>query len=815
MDQEFSVKGEVLPSAGCLLEGSRAERGRLGSATVAALLGVLALSGCASKSGSAVQARADGPSSAGSAGASAIATDGGPGSGLTLNVDGGTQSADGGVGAISIVPANPVLTVTVTNGVVTAVTGGSDAKGTLSFQATSGGVPVTAKWSIDRGELGTLNVATGAFVPAGTYSGVGTVSAYFGSAVASSTVTVNLQVVQNGGAWNPATAVPGVGGVGGVGGDPPGAAVDDKTRTLLSGTATAPGSAAELGLLYPYDGTVWPRGLFAPLLQWQTTHTASAVLIHLSQKNFDFQGFYAGTNLVTEHIDQTAWAAAANGNSGDSLHVEVRITDGTTTYGPVAEDWTIAPGILKGTVYYNSYSTTLATTIPDGRNPAAVLAIKPGTSDPVLAIPAAKDKCVVCHTVSDDGSTLFAQNGKEPGDDYSEGESYDLTKNGAVIQSYLGNASDNTTNNRKFVFSGLSKDGTYALQSSGHTQEHYSGPSAIFRRDNGNQAPATGFDGQITEAVTPAFSRDGKQVAFNYWTGTLAPGGGAGHTLDLMDFACGAPASVAAGAPSCATFGFSNLRHVFTSPDTGNNGIVGWPAWLPDSSGIVFQNTTTNTGSPLSTFQGNKAQLWFVGLTGSGVTAPQAVRLDALNGDDSMGNSILPVATGVTLHGDDDHMNYEPTVNPIVSGGYAWVVFTTRRMYGNLAQGDPYESSSGTHPIPKKLWVAAIDLKWTPGKDPSHPAFYLPGQELDAGNMRGFWVVDPCRADGASCDTGDECCDGYCRPDETTAALVCGGKPSGCANEFERCTEDSDCCATAGAGVQCINGFCASQPVVK
>ena len=37
-----------------------------------------------------------------------------------------------------------------------------------------------------------------------------------------------------------------------------------------------------------------------------------------------------------------------------------------------------------------------------------------------------------------------------------------------------------------------------------------------------------GFDGQITEAVTPSFSRDGKRVAFNYWTGSLAPGGGNG-----------------------------------------------------------------------------------------------------------------------------------------------------------------------------------------------------------------------------------------------------------------------------------------------
>ena len=49
---------------------------------------------------------------------------------------------------------------------------------------------------------------------------------------------------------------------------------------------------------------------------------------------------------------------------------------------------------------------------------------------------------------------------------------------------------------------------------------------------------------------------------------------------------------------------------------------------------------------------------------------------------------------------------------------------------------------------PKKLWVAAIDLNAPPGTDPSHPAFYLPAQELYAGNSRGDWTVDPCEADG-------------------------------------------------------------------
>ncbi|MEO7111644.1 MAG: hypothetical protein ABI183_14485, partial [Polyangiaceae bacterium] len=81
--------------------------------------------------------------------------------------------------------------------------------------------------------------------------------------------------------------------------------------------------------------------------------------------------------------------------------------------------------------------------------------------------------------------------------------------------------------------------------------------------------------------------------------------------------------------------------------------------------------------------------------------------------------------------------------------------------------------------------------------------------EINAGNMRGFWVVDPCRSNGSSCDTGDECCNGFCRAPGDGGGLVCGDKPPGCVQEFEKCTTTADCC---GAGsLTCINGTC-SKP---
>ena len=106
--------------------------------------------------------------------------------------------------------------------------------------------------------------------------------------------------------------------------------------------------------------------------------------------------------------------------------------------------------------------------------------------------------------------------------------------------------------------------------------------------------------------------------------------------------------------------------------------------------------------------------------------------------------SYLP--TGPTNHGNDTVLNYEPTVNPIASGGYIWVIFTSRRLYGNVATTDPWQSDPRNYDVTKvantttkKLWVAAIDFE----RKARHrlqplPAFYLPAQELLAGNMRGF-----------------------------------------------------------------------------
>src|SRR5690606_10361331 len=251
----------------------------------------------------------------------------------------------------------------------------------------------------------------------------------------------------------------------------------------------------------------------------------------------------------------------------------------------------------------------------------------------------------------------------------------------------------------------------------------------------------------------------------------------------------------------------------------------GWGAFFPDGSGVVYQQQIAagvdgNGHGDLRTRKGAKGYLAWTLADGTGTPTP----LDIANGANYLPQLGAPITMSCTgdgsqvgnidpTHADDVNLNYEPTMNPVASGGYAWMVFTSRRMYGNVADIPPFCSDPrGVDLVdnitPKKLWVAAIDLNAPPGSDPSHPAFYLPAQELLAGNARAFWVLEPCRMDGEDCETGDQCCNGFCSPTGMgDDVLECTPGPSGeCSKTQEHCETAADCCDPTNL---CINGFCA------
>jgi hypothetical protein len=246
--------------------------------------------------------------------------------------------------------------------------------------------------------------------------------------------------------------------------------------------------------------------------------------------------------------------------------------------------------------------------------------------------------------------------------------------------------------------------------------------------------------------------------------------------------------------------------------------VLAWPSFTPDSKGLLFHS---GDGYDTNLHRGGAsyAQVHMLDLDGN-----VASNLDALNGVDAHGKVYLPYGEpGQELDAADKpltqgtaHMNYEPNVLPVAIGGYYWVVFTSRRTYGNvIAPGGALPLSNkpfGTAETSprKKIWIAAVDTDFHGKLDPSHPAFYLPGQELASGNMRAFTALAPCRANGEKCSSGVQCCDGFCRVTSTSGAmpeLACVPPPNNsCANENETCHTTADCC---NVDHQCINKRCA------
>ena len=385
-----------------------------------------------------------------------------------MSIDGGPPinlfgDAAPPVGTLTVAPVAPVLTV---------VTGSP--LPTQQFTAIVNGQPATgASWSIDQGQLGTINAA-GLFTPSGTAGGVGHITATTQGLTATTTITVNLQTTDTGDpGWTATPGDAGAGGYGGVGGNGPGAPPSAGQTGTLKGTPTAD---ASVSILYPYDGTVWPQGLLAPLLQWNPgAYAFDSVYVHIQENNFEYKGYFASNTtgaFVNVPVPQQAWSAMAFSNGGEPVVVSIVFAEGTTAYGPYTETWTIAQATLQGTIYYNSYGTALVKN-SDGLDfygqqyGAGTLAIAPGATAPTLVAGVNGPEtgtglggCRVCHTVAANGQSLVTQASSPNGGDYSTTVTINLANDTTG-----GIGTPLATSN--LTFPALYKDGSLLLSSAG------------------------------------------------------------------------------------------------------------------------------------------------------------------------------------------------------------------------------------------------------------------------------------------------------------------------------------------------------------
>jgi hypothetical protein len=324
--------------------------------------------------------------------------------------------------------------------------------------------------------------------------------------------------------------------------------------------------------------------------------------------------------------------------------------------------------------------------------------------------------------------------------------------------------------------------------------------SKMLDTKTGNTITANGWN--VQHAQMPAFSPDGKHIVYNdydkgpqstitYVNNMYTVGG---HTLWVQDF-------------DAATNTFSNPRQIYSDP----NLFPAWPFFTPDSAKVVFAtDTRADFSSQVPDPTAGSTTLTPVGsghLMIADVASGKVTPLDAANGYTG-GKSYLPAGEMR-----DNNLEFFPTVSPISGGGFAWVLFTSRRTYGNLW------TPTADDPTSKKIWVTAVNLGLPAGMDPSNPAFLLPGQEIGSGNIRAFAALEPCKEDGQPCMSGADCCKGFCSMiDPKTGIGVCGKTINHtCSKVDEKCTTDADCCTgpdngALGRPLHCIqtagSAFC-------
>jgi hypothetical protein len=714
------------------------------SRVLAGLMVVLLATGCGSSS-------ADGFADGGT-GAPGAVSDGGHGL-KDAKADAPQSLMSNAIVSIGVSPA--AATLAMLNGAIK----------TKAFTATAHYANTTTQvlgssvgWSVDQLPIGTVNTH-GLFKPTGTEGGVVHITATYGGMSGSAALTVTLHVTSNPAGLTPAA------------------------QASLTGATTADTSVV---WAYPYDGTVFPRDLAAPVLMWNGGVAGDVYYVKVQSSTFEYETFATVAPPAAFTFDPTAWTELTSSTSGAATLTVKRLTAGSVATVINTSGWTIAPAALRGAVYYWANNLGRVERIQPGAAMADDFANQPPLNDPTQ-YPKQSSCLMTCHTVSANGSTLISGGG-------TFGGSYNLLTDQPMNS--LGGvwgwtAADGTAEddwqNTQWMSPAISPDGKYVAvngvaQQLALNQGGPGGFEGLYQTSDGTQIPNTGLES--LSLLMPAWSPDGKLITF--MNGTFA------SPSTSWDVGPGVGPLQVLSIDLTATPMVSNVRDLVQPGSDPTKSFIAWPSVSPDSRWIVYQRgetLDTRFGSSGVAFTDNQSDLYLADAQNPGVE----IRLANLDGDG------YPFAAGAR----DVSLNYEPTFAPVASGGYFWVVFTSRRTYGNALTGD--------QSVVKQLWVAAIDQtssgSATAPNDPSHAPFLLPGQDNTSLNMRGYFALPPCQANGASCASGTDCCNGYCNASGDAGAMVCASSAGGCSMGGDHCDTSTDCCGST-TGASCINHVC-------
>ncbi len=491
-------------------------------------------------------------------------------------------------------------------------------------------------------------------------------------------------------------------------------------------------------LLYPYNETVFPLGVLAPELMWNGGGANDIYRLKITEKYFEYIEYFTAPAPSRHIMAQTDWDAVESSGTGSiSDPLDVKVTR------------------MAGTVAYNpvQHSWHVAQgslkgsvyywELPDacGSGNGRVLRIKPDSTSVDLFYPGSE--CYGCHTVSRDGTTLF---GSWDTSFPFPMQTLDLTQNPAVFGNLtVGNGIGGT-------FGAFNDDGSKIIYSNDAASNPSGSQLNIIDAVTGQSLVNAAMGVGCGEA---AWSPDGKKLAAIC---QLSGGGwifdATGGQLNVADF-------------DAASNTVSNQSIIV--PQAGAQGRPAYPSFSPGSEWIAFGRPTSGSRST-----GN-GDLWLVAPDGSGLKQ--------------------------LFTASNDNKSFNPVFAPLRAGGYFWLVYITRRDYGNRLNGANRQ----------QLWITAIDDPPVAG-DPSHPPFYIRGQEDCGKSENAYYALDPCKQIGEDCTSGVDCCNGTCVKDPNTGEYVCGQPPDPgeCSQDGNSCQTDADCCNAPTS--KCIDGFCQKPP---
>jgi hypothetical protein len=611
-----------------------------------------------------------------------------------------TDTGDDPIVEVQIDPLDAVITVI--DGVIPPATQYT------AIGITEGGkqVPIAGSWKYDKLDVANIGGQSGALLATGLGGGKGTVEFDGpGPLGATTTATVKLQFTSE-----PNPVDPGVKDGFGM------AVTPDPTLTLL----------------YPYDKTVFPRGLTGPTLQWNGGNPGDLYYIHAYSEFFDFKAYTAvppPSRYDWPLMPADVWLKLTASTEGP-VTLDIQRYDGVQYYLAKTQTWTIAPANLAGAVYYWEVNNGNVVRLNIGDSaPQPFIQKPPGVT------------CVACHSVSKDGSRIAAAfHGG-----YSPWATIDAAS-GQVL--YFPNLASG--------FEAISPNGSHVLWG----QSDETGILKLTTFDNAAVLAQLTTPGG--KPVHPAWSGDGNKIAFARKTD--------GNWLDFNH------SELWITTVDLMNASFADTKQIVAPNELPT---TTFPTFTPDSNWIAFNRSNQARTRAAVT------EVWITNIDGSA-----NMRLDQANG-----LGIIEPAQAQT--------SYEPTFLPVSIGGYFWLIIGSERKYGNtLTDVNPNSRR-------KQLWVTAIDANIQPGVDPSHPAFWLPGQELNNSNMRGEFTLAPCKQLGEGCEAGFDCCAGFCYESEEGQPPTCNDMPDTCSHLGDACDTDADCCEGEGT---CIGGFCAIMP---